>query len=37
MPLLALVGQAVATFAASFGVGYLPLAFDVISGEFRLP
>lgn len=33
MPLLTLVGQAVATFAASFGVGYLPLAFDVISGK----
>jgi hypothetical protein len=35
MPLLTLVGQAVATFAASFGVGYLPLAFDVISGKFK--
>jgi hypothetical protein len=34
MPLLTLVGQAVATFAASFGVGYLPLAFDAISGKF---
>lgn len=33
MPLLTLLGQAVATFAASFGVGVLPLMFKSVSGK----
>jgi hypothetical protein len=34
MPLLTLFAQSVAMFAASFGIGYLPLAFkSVMSGE----
>jgi hypothetical protein len=37
MPLLTLVAQSVAMFAASFGIGYLPLAFkSVMSGKSYL-
>ncbi len=32
MPLLTLCAQSVAMFVASFGIGYLPLAFNSVMG-----